>query len=517
MLLTRRAGALSALACLSLAACGREASLAERRTHSSSDATEGDAQGVAPRLGTSPTDQVLTTLVIPFGADGLTLTDPNGDAVHWVVDMEAAEKVEAGVAADKYLRIKGDLEVPNAAENRLYDVGCLFVELKDNVYYRENTWLRLATRSGIKGKKYQEVTLPLSVDLGGWQSVPSLSDSIKLKDFSGNTIKKFDGTVCFRLDFADAPAQEYEGELIVQYLRPGDEANPPRCDVMPDNPACAPSSGGGATDGASDGDDEPTPTELFACSTEPAVLKAGQEIELAWKGAPANIEVKLSADPASYSGALGSITALSPGHVRYKAPDKVGGKVRVIATGRALGAEALPAFCEVNLVPDEDICIPDDGEIKGLTANVYALPENTQKLPNFDNLTPIARVITPNVDIPERRFSVGFPGVRDRFEWFGIRLRGQLLIPEDQVCSFRLTADDGAILYIDGNQVIDNDGLHYTKSKVGDATLAKGSHAFKIDYFQGPRYYITLQLLWKCGNAADYSIVPPSAFARPLQ
>ena len=81
----------------------------------------------------------------------------------------------------------------------------------------------------------------------------------------------------------------------------------------------------------------------------------------------------------------------------------------------------------------------------------------------------------------------------------------------------RLLRADGAILYLDGAMLVDNDGTHYTASKTGSKALKKGHHDFKLDYFQGPRYHITMQLSWKCGAAKDYTIIPASAFTRPLK
>lgn len=527
------AWALLGLTAASLSGCGLDdPNIESRKRSKGADATkaeaernggEGDSTARGPRLAKSDTDQVLSTLVVKFGEEGMTLTNDGNATVTWVVDMEEREKVEAGVAPKKYLRVKGDLTVPMDADNKEYDVGCLFVELKDNVYYREKTWLRLAT-TGIMGKKYQEVELPISVDLGGWKRVPKLEDSVTLQQFAGNTLKKFDATLCFRLDFTNAPAQLYGGELIFQYLRPGASEEPVACDKNPKDPRCAPSGGDdgatdGATDGASDGDPEepPMPPKAFACTKDPLVLKAKQTANLTWVEGFGALAFTLKADPSTYKGALGAVIAKGAAGATYTAPDKVPSAVRIIISAKPVGTETLPAFCEVKLVPDEDIVIGDDGETQGLTGNVFKLAANTQKLPDLDKMTPVAAVIAPNLDIPERAFSSGFPGVKDLFEWFAIKFRGRLIVDTAATCSFKLTSDDGANLYIGGNKIVDNDGVHPTQSRTGSATLGKGQHDIRIDYYQGPRYHITLQLLWKCGNATDYSIVPPSAFVRPLQ
>lgn len=510
-------GLLLGLAAAALTACGSED--VERQTRqqpASGDAMQqenaGDSTAAAPRLAKDDTDQVVSTLVVNFGKQGMSLVDASGDQIHWVVDMEEREDVKGGVAPLKYLRVKGDLTVPMAAENRAYDVGCLFVELKDNVYYREKTWLRMAS-TGISGVAYPEIKLPLSVDMGGWKPVPVLDDSITLQQFAANTLKKFDATVCFRLDFSNAPADQYQGQLVVQYLRPGAEPNPLPCDKNPTAAECKPKEPEPGTP------TPPAPPVLFACSSAPTVLKAGMTTTMTWTaGNYSGLDIKLAADNAAYKGELGTLTMKDKSTAVYKAPAKIPTNARIIATARPLAAETLPAFCEVNLVADEEIGIPDDGEIVGVVGNVYKVPVNAQKLPDLDKMTPVSNVVVPNIDVPDRDFMAGFPGVKDLVEWFAIKFRSRLIVAADTQCTFKVASDDGANLYLDGAKVLDNDGVHPVQSKQSNTlNLAKGEHDIRVDWYQGPRVRIALQLFWKCGNDAAFTIVPPSAFVRPLQ
>jgi hexosaminidase len=52
------------------------------------------------------------------------------------------------------------------------------------------------------------------------------------------------------------------------------------------------------------------------------------------------------------------------------------------------------------------------------------------------------------------------------------------------VYTFYLSADDGAVIWIDGQVVVDNDGTHATEEKEGKIALKKGSHVFKLAYIQ---------------------------------
>jgi len=49
-----------------------------------------------------------------------------------------------------------------------------------------------------------------------------------------------------------------------------------------------------------------------------------------------------------------------------------------------------------------------------------------------------------------------------------------------------LLADDGAKLYLNNELVIDNDGMHGARAVSGSATLTRGVHEIKVEYFQGP-------------------------------
>ncbi len=130
----------------------------------------------------------------------------------------------------------------------------------------------------------------------------------------------------------------------------------------------------------------------------------------------------------------------------------------------------------------------------GLIGEVYVPGGQIHRMPDFDRLTPIYTFVTPNLDIPKRDYTEGFPTpkMQSVIEDFAIRFRGKLAIDTPGLYRFGLYSDDGAKLYIDGRLVVDNDGVH-TKGKGGSITLSKGIYPVEIQYFQGPRYFIALQ------------------------
>jgi len=62
---------------------------------------------------------------------------------------------------------------------------------------------------------------------------------------------------------------------------------------------------------------------------------------------------------------------------------------------------------------------------------------------------------------------------------------GELRVSDSNAYTFTLRSDDGSRLFIDGQQVVTNDGLH-GMSTVKQATvrLTKGTHRFRLEFFQ---------------------------------
>lgn len=136
--------------------------------------------------------------------------------------------------------------------------------------------------------------------------------------------------------------------------------------------------------------------------------------------------------------------------------------------------------------------VPTQGT--GFTGTIHFLDVGTGALPDFSNMTPTGILYTSSLDISPRSFEEGFPGISNRFEWFAIRYEASFEIVTPGDYSFRLLSDDGSRLYINGDLVIDNDGIHPPAEITGAVALTAGSHRMTVDYFQGPRTEIALQL-----------------------
>ncbi len=157
----------------------------------------------------------------------------------------------------------------------------------------------------------------------------------------------------------------------------------------------------------------------------------------------------------------------------------------------------------------------------GLKAKIYTMAggETPNNLDAFYNSGVMSDkdLFFSEVNVPTRIFSLGFPtetgemvkadNGTDLVEWFALRMESTLKLgPNDEEGTYELAllADDGARLSIkdeNGNYVIavNNDGLHPTRMGCGDVITmtADTKLSVQMDYFQGPRWHISVIPMWR--------------------
>ncbi|HET9240818.1 MAG TPA: PA14 domain-containing protein [Oligoflexus sp.] len=163
-----------------------------------------------------------------------------------------------------------------------------------------------------------------------------------------------------------------------------------------------------------------------------------------------------------------------------------------------------PIFADCETTPDRPI-----------VGDLYQLHPDTKALPDFKKMKAIKKICLSQLDIKTRNFSEGFPGVEKLFEWFALDMRFAVNVPRSGKWEFKLVADDGAILYLDQDKLVDNDGQHETREKTGRSNLSAGVHNFRVSYFQGPRYNIALELYWKGPQDTEFTYIPATSMIRP--
>ncbi len=130
-----------------------------------------------------------------------------------------------------------------------------------------------------------------------------------------------------------------------------------------------------------------------------------------------------------------------------------------------------------------------------LKGTVYWIESSNKVLPAIDALTPATTLYSETLNIPAKVFKEGFPGVdANRVEWFAIRYVGQFAVAAAGDYKLRLLSKDGSKVWIDSAPVVANDGIHPPQSKTETVKLAAGTHAIQVDYFQGAKGQVALQL-----------------------
>ncbi|MDO6675976.1 choice-of-anchor L domain-containing protein, partial [Tenacibaculum sp. 1_MG-2023] len=69
-------------------------------------------------------------------------------------------------------------------------------------------------------------------------------------------------------------------------------------------------------------------------------------------------------------------------------------------------------------------------------------------------------------------------------ETFSVRYKGLLRIDTDGVYTFYTTSDDGSKLFINGIEVVDNDGLHGSQTRNGQISLKPGVHELEVLFYE---------------------------------
>ncbi len=99
---------------------------------------------------------------------------------------------------------------------------------------------------------------------------------------------------------------------------------------------------------------------------------------------------------------------------------------------------------------------------------------------------------------------------------FAALVQGHLLVPASGDYTLYLSSDDGAVLYLNGDVVIDNDGPRDLAEVAANVSLSAGYHRLELVYYQifDSR---ELELSWSSGDLRiARTPIPPAAFVHLL-
>lgn len=134
--------------------------------------------------------------------------------------------------------------------------------------------------------------------------------------------------------------------------------------------------------------------------------------------------------------------------------------------------------------------------LNSLKAQIYEMESTAKSVNDIQIDKPLGDAFySREINIPKRGFEDGFPGLTNRFEWFGVIYEGTITAPKTGEYTFWITCDDGGVVYINGSAIVNGDGKHAAKTYSGKISLTAGQkYQFMVKYFQGPRYNIALVL-----------------------
>ena len=100
-----------------------------------------------------------------------------------------------------------------------------------------------------------------------------------------------------------------------------------------------------------------------------------------------------------------------------------------------------------------------------------------KKLPNFSTLKPHREGA-----IDDNLVQIKLDDYKNQF---GVIYTGKLKAAKGGLYAFKLASDAGSCIYIDGQKVVDNDGIHPSANIVErKVELKPGEHVFRLEYFQ---------------------------------
>lgn len=110
--------------------------------------------------------------------------------------------------------------------------------------------------------------------------------------------------------------------------------------------------------------------------------------------------------------------------------------------------------------------------VSGLQVSVFELKPSSTR--DMEGLKPVKQVVQSSIDLA--------PVTRK--ENVGLIYQGYLKLNKDDVYTFYLSSDDGSRLFIDGEELINHDGLHGNDEKLAKAALKKGYHEIRVEFIQ---------------------------------
>jgi hypothetical protein len=187
------------------------------------------------------------------------------------------------------------------------------------------------------------------------------------------------------------------------------------------------------------------------------------------------------------------VTAASPGSVVVEIPFGVDTGTLIVRSGPLASA---PQTLTVNGY--------------GLKAEYWQMPGQLSELPSLTSAPGLTRTDGP-IDFQEDpAFKLPWAST----DHFVAHWTGRLYVPSDGSYELATGSDDGSRLTVDGNVVVQNDGLHAYEEVGNTVALTQGLHNLFLEFFQNEGE-ARCRLLWKPPGTGGRVPVPRSSLVPP--
>ncbi|MEM6888135.1 MAG: PA14 domain-containing protein [Pseudomonadota bacterium] len=149
--------------------------------------------------------------------------------------------------------------------------------------------------------------------------------------------------------------------------------------------------------------------------------------------------------------------------------------VEVTATDAA-GSSVAEVF-SINMMQ-----VPEMSASSGFKAEYFDVDHNLSKIEDIDwDCVPTHQAVTSDINYANGHGSFWQDGSKDTF---GAKITGNIAVEEGGSFAFFLGGDDGAMLFVNGYPVINNDGEHGFRTRSGEVELEPGTHHIEVLYFE---------------------------------
>jgi glucose/arabinose dehydrogenase len=121
--------------------------------------------------------------------------------------------------------------------------------------------------------------------------------------------------------------------------------------------------------------------------------------------------------------------------------------------------------------------------LPGLKAEFFDFTSSLSVLPNLTTLAP--NVVRTDATVNYASTSSAWAGLDSRFaNTFATRHTGYLNVPAAGSYTLFVNSDDGSRVWLDGELIIDNNGLHSMRERSATRTLTAGNHTLRTEFFE---------------------------------